>query len=62
METLDLNCEKRDLGTKGQVRALRRTGMVPAVVYGPKRAATAIAVSGLSLRASVTTDASQRLL
>ncbi len=62
METLDLNCEKRELGTKGQVRALRRSGKVPAVVYGPKRAATPIAVAGRSLRASVTTDASQRLL
>jgi large subunit ribosomal protein L25 len=62
METLDLNCERRNLGTKGQVRALRRTGMVPAVVYGPKRSATPIAVSGPSLKASVTTDAGQRLL
>src|SRR5579871_1524970 len=62
METLDLNCEKRELGTKGKVRALRRTGMVPAVVYGRTRSATPIAVAGLSLKASVTTDASQRLL
>jgi large subunit ribosomal protein L25 len=62
METLELNCERRNLGTKGQVRALRRTGMVPAVVYGPKRSATPIAVSGPSLKASVTTDAGQRLL
>jgi large subunit ribosomal protein L25 len=62
MDILDLNCEKRDLGTKGQVRALRRTGKVPAIVYGPRRSATPIAVAGLSLRASVTTDASQRLL
>src|SRR5215469_2171993 len=62
METLDLNCEKRELGTKGEVRALRRTGKVPAIVYGPKRSATPVSVSGLGLRASVTTDASQRLL
>jgi large subunit ribosomal protein L25 len=62
METLDLNCEKRDLGTKGQVRALRRTGRVPAIVYGPKRPATPVSVSSLGLKASVTTDASQRLL
>jgi large subunit ribosomal protein L25 len=62
METLDLNCEKRELGTKGQVRALRRTGKVPAIVYGPKRSATPIAVAGANLKASVTTDASQRLL
>lgn len=62
METLNLNCEKRELGTKGQVRALRRAGKVPAVVYGPKRTAMPIAVAGQSLKASVTIDASQRLL
>ena len=62
METLDLNCEKRELGTKGQIRALRRSGKVPAIVYGPKRAAMPIAVAGQNLKASVTTDASQRLL
>jgi large subunit ribosomal protein L25 len=62
MDILDLNCEKRELGTKGQVRALRRTGKVPAIVYGRKRSATPIAVAGTNLKASVTTDASQRLL
>ena len=62
METLDLNCEKRELGTKGKVRALRRMGKVPGVVYGPKTAAMPIALAGLSLKASVTGDASQRLL
>ena len=62
METLDLNCEKRELGTKGKVRSLRRVGKVPGVVYGPKTAAMPIALAGLSLKASVTGDASQRLL
>jgi large subunit ribosomal protein L25 len=62
METLNLNCEKRELGTRGKVRALRRIGKVPAVVYGPRTAAMPIAVAGLSLKASVTGDASQRLL
>ncbi len=62
METLNLNCEKRELGTKGKVRSLRRVGKVPAVVYGPKTAAMPIALAGLSLKASVTGDASQRLL
>ena len=46
METLNLTCEKRELGTKGKVRALRREGKVPAVVYGPKTVATPIAVAG----------------
>jgi large subunit ribosomal protein L25 len=62
METLNLTCEKRDLGTKGKVRALRREGKVPAVVYGPKTTATPIAVAIPSLRASVMGDAAQRLL
>ncbi|MGO9059283.1 MAG: 50S ribosomal protein L25 [Candidatus Binataceae bacterium] len=62
METLNLTCEKRELGTKGKVRALRRDGKVPAVVYGPKTTAMAIAVAGSSLRASVIGDAAQRLL
>jgi large subunit ribosomal protein L25 len=62
METLDLNCEKRELGTKAKVRSLRRVGKVPGVVYGPKVPAMPIALAGLSLKASVTGDASQRLL
>ncbi len=62
METLDLDCEKRELGTKGKVRALRRIGKIPAVVYGPRRQSTPIAVASPGLKASVTTDASQRLL
>jgi large subunit ribosomal protein L25 len=62
METLNLECEKRELGTKGKVRSLRLTGKVPAVVYGPKTAAMAVALAGASLKASVTGDASQRLL
>lgn len=62
METLNLNCEKRELGTKGKVRALRREGKVPAVVYGPKTAAMPIALIGASLKASVKGDAAQRLL
>lgn len=62
METLNLNCEKRELGTKGKVRALRREGKVPAVVYGPKTTAMPIAVAVPSLKASVMGDAAQRLL
>jgi large subunit ribosomal protein L25 len=62
METLTLTCEKRELGTKGKVRALRREGKVPAVVYGPKTVAMAIAVAGSSLKATVTGDAAQRLI
>jgi large subunit ribosomal protein L25 len=62
METLNLDCEKRDLGTKGKVRALRRAGKVPAIIYGPKTTPIPIAVAALSLKASATGDAGQRLL
>ena len=60
METLNLDCEKRDLGTKGKVRALRRAGKVPAVIYGPKTTPIPLAVAALSLKISSTGDAGQR--
>lgn len=34
METITLRAETRERGTKGSVRALRREGMLPAVLYG----------------------------
>lgn len=34
METINLRSETRERGTKGSVRALRREGMLPAVLYG----------------------------
>ena len=62
METLNLNCEKRELGTKGKVRSLRRVGKVPASFTVPRPLRCRLRVAGLSLKASVTGDASQRLL
>lgn len=44
METIDLAVEPREGSRKGAARLLRRTGKVPAVLYGAKRAATLVAI------------------
>lgn len=62
METLELKCEPRALSTRGAVRELRRRGQVPGVIYGPKRAPTALAVAAAGLKAGALGNASQRLL
>jgi len=36
LETVDIQVEPRELGTKGKVRELRRNGKIPGVFYGPK--------------------------
>lgn len=62
METVELACEKRELRPKGSANRIRREGRVPAVIYGNKSAATAVAVPGLDLLARVRTAAKQRLI
>jgi large subunit ribosomal protein L25 len=62
METVELVCEKREIRPKGLVHRLRREGRVPGIVYGNHVAATAVAVSGLELKARVQTAARQRLM
>ena len=44
METIDLAVEPREKATKGAVRSLRRTGRVPAVLYGAKRTALLVTI------------------
>jgi large subunit ribosomal protein L25 len=44
METLELEADLRTSGGKGPARRLRRSGKVPAIFYGPKRATTLIAI------------------
>ena len=44
METLELQAEPRSSAGKSAARQMRRTGKVPAIFYGKKRRATAIAV------------------
>jgi len=62
METVELGCERRDTHTKGQVRALRRAGQVPAVLYGPKKPTVTMAVTAADLKARVSAAARQRLI
>lgn len=44
-----LKAEPRQAGAKGAVRALRRDGRVPAIVYGRARAPVAISIDGKAL-------------
>jgi large subunit ribosomal protein L25 len=62
METVELGCEKRDTHTKGEVRALRRIGKVPAIVYGPRKATLPVTVPSVELKARVSTASRQRLI
>jgi len=62
MEILELDCERRPLGTKGQLRAVRLAGRVPAVVYGPRLQPIPIAVWGAALKGGVLSGGNQRLL
>ena len=45
METLEITIERRSDQGKGPMRRLRARGKVPAILYGPKRTTTAVAVS-----------------
>jgi large subunit ribosomal protein L25 len=62
MDTVELACEKRQTHTKGEVRALRRTGRVPAVLYGAKGVALAVTVPGSELALRIASAARQRLM
>jgi len=44
METVEIAIERRTSNRKGEARKLRRSGKVPAVLYGPKRSTASIAV------------------
>lgn len=62
METVELGCEKRDTHTKGEVRALRRIGKVPAIVYGPRKATLPVTVPSVELKARVSAASRQRII
>ena len=49
MEIFDLKVNKRQETGKGPARELRRQGMVPAVLYGPKMETVLLTVSGYEL-------------
>jgi large subunit ribosomal protein L25 len=44
MEMVEITVERRDGRGKGRARKLRRTGVIPAVCYGPKRTTVAVGV------------------
>jgi large subunit ribosomal protein L25 len=62
METGELSCEKRATRPKGQNSALRRQGRVPAILYGPTTAPTALAIDRLELKARVSAAAHTRII
>jgi large subunit ribosomal protein L25 len=51
MEETVLQAEKREMSTKGTVRAMRRSGRVPAVAYGDNEAPIALSVDEKSVLA-----------
>ena len=53
METVEINIERRTTTGKGAMRRLRAAGRVPAVLYGPKRSATSVAVDAEQFEARV---------
>ncbi len=62
METGELACEKRATRPKGRNNALRRNGRVPAILYGPKTAPTALAIDRLELKARISAAAHTRII
>jgi large subunit ribosomal protein L25 len=53
METIELAVALREKGSKGSVRALRRKGLVPGVLYGAKRSATLVEVESKEFETKV---------
>jgi large subunit ribosomal protein L25 len=62
METGELSCEKRATRPKGRNNELRRQGRVPAILYGPTTAPTALAIDRLELKAKVSAAAHTRII
>ena len=62
METGELACEKRATRPKGQNNALRRSGRVPAILYGPTTAPMALAIDRLELKARISAAAHTRII
>lgn len=62
METVELACEKRETGSKGVTRALRRGGHIPAIIYGPKTVPIPAAINSADFKKSVLATGRQRLV
>ena len=61
METGELSCESRPT-RKGNARALRRQGRVPAVLYGPKTSPMALAIDRIELKSRIAVAAHVRII
>ncbi len=53
METIDLNVEVREGRGKGAAREVRRSGKLPAILYGPKRAPTSLTMDAKEFESRV---------
>lgn len=62
MERVSLEAKRREGLGKGQVKKLRRTGMVPAIVYGRGIEPTPVTVEAKSLRSILHTAAGMNVL
>jgi large subunit ribosomal protein L25 len=62
METVEVICNTRETRTKGQVRALRRSGQVPAILYGARTKPMPVVISGSELKAHADAITHQRLI
>lgn len=57
MERISLNAQKRETKTKGELRQLRLSGLIPAVLYGKKQEPITLVVSEKELERVTATEA-----
>lgn len=62
METIPLAVTPRETGGKREARTLRRTGRVPGILYGPKRAAVSLALDAKEFSKKVATVEGSHLI
>ncbi len=62
METGELACEIRATRPKGRNSALRRSGRIPAVLYGPTTKPTALAIDRAELKTKLSGAAQARII
>jgi large subunit ribosomal protein L25 len=62
LEIFDLKVTQRHTFGKGSARTLRREGLVPAILYGPKRDSLPITVSPLDLDKIYKTSSSEQVI
>jgi large subunit ribosomal protein L25 len=62
MKDLVLTAEKREPSTKGTVKAMRRQGRVPGIVYGDKEAPVSLSVDEKSLQQAIHSERGRNAL